>query len=227
MALADLTGKKFSYWTVISYHGGKGICQHLWRCRCACGKVKLVFSSNLRSKSSRSCGCAGLNKRHGMHGTPTYSSWQAMRTRSTNPNIPNARWYTQLGIGCCKRWEKFENFFADMGERPPGMVLDRINTFKGYTKKNCRWTTQLQNGQNKRNSFGPYIEGETTKQRSKRYYDVWYAKNKQHVLEVCKRYKVNNRDRVRKWAMARYYRNHEEHLRKIREYRKRRKLQNG
>lgn len=84
------------------------------------------------------------NYRHGMYGTPTYKSWAEMKRRC------GTRWWKDVTY--CERWEKFENFFADMGERPQGTTLDRINTYGNYEPSNCRWANSHTQATNKRNS---------------------------------------------------------------------------
>jgi hypothetical protein len=88
------------------------------------------------------------------HGTrpasPTYSSWQAMKARTSNPKLKAAPRYIGKGITVCERWKKFENFLADMGERPPGTTLDRFPNNRGnYEPGNCRWATISEQARNK------------------------------------------------------------------------------
>lgn len=80
--------------------------------------------------------------------TPTYNSWRAMRARCTNTKYKSYHRYGGRGIKVSTRWEKFDNFLADMGERPEGMTLDRINVDGDYCTENCRWAdleTQTKN----------------------------------------------------------------------------------
>lgn len=91
-------------------------------------------------------------KTHGLTGTMAYQSWIGMRQRCHNPNAWNYGNYGGRGIQVCERWlESFENFFADMGERPSKQhSLGRINNDGGYSPDNCRWETRAQQVKNKR-----------------------------------------------------------------------------
>jgi hypothetical protein len=75
-----------------------------------------------------------------------------MKERCTNPNRDNYEDYGGRGITFCKRWEDFENFLQDMGERPEGMTLDRLDNSKGYFKGNCKWSTPYEQGCNRSSS---------------------------------------------------------------------------
>lgn len=109
-------------------------------------------------KRQKSCGCA--NGRPPSHGhsisgktSPTYNSWMGLRRRCLNKNNIGYHKYGGSGITHIGKWETFEGFLEDMGERPIGMTLDRIDNSKGYSKENCRWATKLQQTQNRRTTI--------------------------------------------------------------------------
>lgn len=91
-----------------------------------------------------------MNYRHGKAKSQIYRIWSAMRNRCQNPNVPAFRNYGGRGITVCDRWQDFANFYADMGDRPDGKSLDRINNDLGYSPENCRWAGRGQQARNKR-----------------------------------------------------------------------------
>ena len=119
--------------------------------RCACGVEKTVDAYTFRSGRSRGCISCG-NTTHGLHGSPTYKTWEGMVQRTTNDQHPRWDDYGGRGITIDPRWLTFENFLEDMGLRPPDRTLDRKENDLGYSKENCRWATRSQQTQNTRRS---------------------------------------------------------------------------
>jgi len=88
---------------------------------------------------------------YGSSANPTYMSWQAMKARCSNTNTSYYKDYGGRGIAVCAEWSNdFGQFLKDMGERPEGRTLDRIDNDKGYEPGNCRWATNLEQAHNKR-----------------------------------------------------------------------------
>lgn len=120
-----------------------------FRCSCDCGAETIVATSHLTSGHTRSCGC--LNKPHGFHGSPTYTSWSCMLQRCSYPKTNGYENYGGRGITVCAAWrESFVTFLADMGERPEGMTLDRIDVDGNYESSNCRWADRVTQMANRR-----------------------------------------------------------------------------
>lgn len=87
---------------------------------------------------------------HGWSKTPTYKTWVEMRQRCGNPKSNKYKWYGARGIGVHPAWDSFENFLRDMGERPSGMTLDRLDNNGNYGPGNCKWATKIQQMNNMR-----------------------------------------------------------------------------
>jgi hypothetical protein len=150
-------GTQFKRLTVMGFVGIKG-CQRLYLCLCECGSSFITRAFSLLNGRTKSCGC--LKKelcivrgtKHGMYSSPEYRSWNSMKQRCTNPKDDAFSRYGGLGIKVCKRWRKFENFFADMGPRPEPKRLYSIdrwpNNEGNYEPSNCRWATRKQQRSN-------------------------------------------------------------------------------
>lgn len=101
-----------------------------------------------------------MSRSHLMTNTPTYHSWQSMKKRCKNPTDKRYDQYGGRGITYSEKWEKFEGFLEDMGVKPQGRYsLDRIDVNLGYFKENCRWATDMEQANNKRNSRSLQYEG--------------------------------------------------------------------
>ncbi len=155
----DLIGKSFERLTVIDLFDKDRDHNLKWLCLCKCNNEIIVLGCNLRSGHTKSCGCLQKNMAsmanitHGhSQNDKTYKTWNQMIQRCTNPNNKDYKNYGGRGIKVYKRWLKFEIFYEDMGDAPPGLQIDRIHNDKGYFKKNCRWSTPKQNNNNKRNN---------------------------------------------------------------------------
>ena len=90
-----------------------------------------------------------MRGKHGKHGTPVYQVWNHMLQRCTNPKNPGFKHYGGRGITVCERWLQFANFYADMGDPPPGLMIEREDNDKGYSPDNCVWADRLTQNHNK------------------------------------------------------------------------------
>ena len=169
--LIDLTGKKFGRLTITGRDpalGNHGLIY--WSCTCECGAQKRVSGHLLRTGQVFSCGCLNqeLKTKHGMARSKTYRSWRGMRRRCEEESNTSFNQYGERGIKVCDRWQEFSAFFEDMGERPEGATLDRIDPNGDYEPGNCRWATVTQQMRNRRNTV--FVE---------------YGGKKQPLVEVC------------------------------------------
>ncbi len=154
----DLTGEVFGQWTVISFEVLKKPHRY-YNCRCSCGTERVVQGPSLICGASVSCGCTKGEKirqartKHSASGHPAYSSWGAMKARCQRPTSEAYPLYGGRGIRVCERWQKFENFWVDMGATwAPGLTIERDDVNGNYEPSNCRWATMLEQGANKRDS---------------------------------------------------------------------------
>lgn len=154
----EMEGRKFGRLTVKALLGSVNK-RRMYACLCDCGTETKVRGTDLRRGGQVSCGCVAsantaarnkANAKHGMTHTGVYRSWFAMRDRCEDPKSPSWRWYGAKGIKVCERWREFLPFFEDMGHRPDGHTLDRIDPSGDYEPSNCRWATPLEQTKNRR-----------------------------------------------------------------------------
>lgn len=160
----DLTDKTFGRLKVTSFAFKNSRGELYWYCLCKCGTEKDIRANDLRSGKSVSCGCYfhEVHTTHGMTKTRTFKSWESMKGRCTNPNDASYDRYGGAGIDICQSWlDRFENFLSDMGERPEGMTLDRLDNNKGYFPENCRWANPTEQQRNRPISRTITVNGQT------------------------------------------------------------------
>jgi hypothetical protein len=127
-----------------------------WRCECECGNERIVVQYDLRNGHTRSCGCLvremiGARKRtHGESRRRIYFTWQRMMHRCYRAKHKDYPYYGARGITVCAAWHDFKNFYADMGEPPSGLTLERKNNESGYSPDNCCWASRKIQGRNTR-----------------------------------------------------------------------------
>lgn len=154
--MKNLTGNIYGKWIVLSEGLRAASNKRQWLCKCICGKEVLVHQGNL--SSGRSTGCMncrptaikhGLAKKHRL-----YLTWKTMRSRCNNPNNKSYIRYGGRGISVCKEWDDFTIFLADMESSfEEGKTLDRIDNNGNYCKSNCKWSTNIEQANNKRNNL--------------------------------------------------------------------------
>ena len=150
----NLIGVRFGRLTVVKREADKSPGNPRWLCLCDCGKTTVTQGGALKGGVQISCGCYQLETAttHGQEGTRAYSAWAAMKSRCLNPKTKPYKDYGGRGIKVCDSWLRFENFYADMGDAPDGMSLDRKDNESGYSLENCRWVSMEVQNNNRRNN---------------------------------------------------------------------------
>lgn len=152
----DLTGKKFTDWTVISLDEPKTKekRESYWVCKCKCGTIKTLLGGNLRSGKSTSCGCSRIEMIQGykLSEHPLYWVYKSIQNRCYRKTDKSYHNYGGRGIKMSKSWyNSFNQFVVDMGQKPtPSHSIERLDNEKGYSKNNCKWGTPKEQGNNQR-----------------------------------------------------------------------------
>lgn len=160
-----MVGRRFGRLVVLLEQPARNVRGHIvYKCQCDCGNYKDILGASLRGGRTTSCGCAHHEaiSTHGLDGTATYKAWVSMRTRCFNRNCRHYPRYGGRGIGVCLRWSRFENFLEDMGIRPDGLSLDRIDVNGHYEPPNCRWADAKVQANNRRNNLRVKLGGRVT-----------------------------------------------------------------
>jgi len=163
----NIQGQRFGKLVVLRHMGQNNHRKATWECVCDCGKTIITVGGALRSGNTTSCGChqKSTRKTHGLSriGCREYRIWACMLSRCRNPRDWGYHNYGGRGIKVCERWERFDNFLADMGPAPsPTHSIDRYPDNDGnYEPGNCRWATKHEQDTNRRQTRLLTMNGET------------------------------------------------------------------
>lgn len=162
---SELTGNSFGGLTVKERVWPNTRGNTRWLCQCECGGETIVTAIQLR-RGTKSCGClqrvrtSEAARTHGKSKTPVYRVWCGMTRRCSDEKREDYHRYGGRGIRVCDRWLAFENFYADMGDPPRGMTLERRDNDGPYSPDNCKWATRAEQGANTSRVRRVTIDGE-------------------------------------------------------------------
>lgn len=164
MRYKNIIGNKYERLKVIKYIGNNKYNRSVWECKCDCGKICIADKNVLQQGHKQSCGCLNHEnhlfhpnrKSHGKCGTRLYRIWKKMKSRCNNKNdIDYKKWYGSRGIKVCDEWQNnFLNFYnwAMNNGYSDSLSIDRINVNGNYEPSNCKWSSDIEQANNRRTS---------------------------------------------------------------------------
>lgn len=160
----DLAGQRFGRLTVLERAGNDNNGKAVWRCKGECNNEVAVVGQNLLRGRTKSCGCLFRGRSHGRVGTRLHRIWTGMKTRCNNPHSEAFQRYGGRGVAVCSEWEhNFQAFYdwAMANGYADKLTLDRKDNDKGYSPENCRWATENEQQNNRRNNHMVTYNGKT------------------------------------------------------------------
>lgn len=171
----DLTGERFGRLLVLQKNGYNKHHQLYWLCECDCGNRKNVLGFVLGRGECQSCGClhkermTQIFQTHGKSGSPIYAIWRSMMQRCYDKNSHAYSRYGGRGINVCNKWQTFEGFYEDMGDKPKGKSLERLDNNGDYSPENVIWADIKQQNNNRRTNV--FLEHNGKKQTMQQWCD--------------------------------------------------------
>lgn len=151
MRFLDLAGNKFGKLVVIWPVGRDRSRRVLWLCLCDCGALTRVSASRLISRTLPGCACNKGRRTHAMSHSVEYKAYRDAKGRCRNPK--HDEWERYGGRGIKFLFLSFSQFYQELGKRPNGLTLDRINNDGHYEPGNVRWASRKEQSNNQRRSI--------------------------------------------------------------------------